>query len=261
MKKITFRILIVSISLLTFSCSKKEKIEPVTSANRDGNAASIIAPNRIIGSVVPMGSLRVNDMWNVKPFYDFITGIQSGDVQYRVVIGGMVQMNKGISVHTYLYVSSDANYVEFYSQTAGRSIKLPISSPGKYAYSMYYDPYSKAWVKSSDQVLFAPNRECASDTQKPVANNKVCNNYGYLVACSTLNSYRRTYPSPLGNYIASMMNTFQITDNCDGDLTIRQIPDPSTMISSPKSLSVSFEITDNNNNTLTVSLPVKLHKL
>lgn len=259
MKKICFGLMAATLGLMTVSCSKKEPVEPATSANSTLNVSPFKIP-RTPGLIVPMGPLTVGDRWETATQFDLRTGQGSGFVQFEVVLGRVLERRNGIQTGSYSYVSADANYIEVADLTTRTFVRLPRTSPGKYANYLLLNRANSVWEPSFSQVLFAPISACYNDTQAPVFNSNLCTYRSYKVTCNVVNSSRSVYPSALGNYTGFMMSAYKVTDNCDGDLTIKQTPDPSTIITSPTTVFVNFEITDNNNNKLILDLPVRLLK-
>lgn len=275
MKKVFLQMMIAFCSIVIISCNKDSQnvepsVEPQVKAAAQTSELIPVEPNEeiikralIVGvapkPVVPY-SMPVTDRWFSKVTYSLLTGDPYVYSEFSRIGNTVYEHVGGKQVASYYVTNStDLNFLQARNNATNVIYGFPISSPGKYTSSFVWNTTKKAWVEST-KYLYAKESVCAGDNEIPKVNTQICKKVrgtGYMTfECTLTNSSHASYPATVQNFTAWLMRTYDITDNCDGNLTIIQTPAPGTLVKAPGTVKFRFDIIDNNNNRLVAEMPV-----
>lgn len=184
------------------------------------------------------------------------SGTGEGSVFYRD--GNVVyeELDGKITFTFSIWLDDGGNFL-YINDKSRINLALPLWNPGKTALSYRWDTNQRKWVvwrAFQYKILFG--NACDYDNEPPTIGIHPCPSLNaYSLDCRLIAVTTNKFPIEMIDHTLYMEEMYQITDNCDDDLTIRQTPAPGTIIEEPQAILVNFDVIDNNGNTRSFRQP------
>ncbi|WP_378186142.1 hypothetical protein ACE939_13605 [Aquimarina sp. W85] len=151
---------------------------------------------------------------------------------------------------SFTYQYEDVNFIYVIDTSRNLWLALPIWYPGRTvpAYLSHNGIEWNTWRNFKYFVIL--NNACDYDKEKPTITPVCITVPDVAQVCIAKQSFTKSFPMTMPDNRDFLESRFNLKDNCDNYLTIRQRPPAGTIIEAPTSRTVYYEVIDNQGNVL-----------
>ncbi|WP_025743137.1 hypothetical protein [Aquimarina pacifica] len=255
--------IIAIFGIITLSCSIEEQnyLEEEVQIFTDQNEIAI--QTKELPDPVP--SHKIKDINNNISTKDDVFGTEVGEqVWYNVLShrtsfhrNGDIIEEKNIQGETeiiFTFEWEDDSFIYVLDSNRDLYLALPKWYPGLKTHAYWSVDLNGNWnLWQEFQYYILVGDECDSDTEPPTIDPFCTPNNSGGSTCKWITSRSTSFPTTVKDHRFALTFWYNLKDNCDTYLTIRQNPPPGTIIEEPKTITISYDIIDNQGNVLRTS--------